>query len=508
MLEVVRTEALIFSGDSGLRRIPPREPDLRPSDYLEKFDSDTFAYDVFHNEHGKIGLVGPPFLNLCELVEKSIWRIDGNLTTPRFRVLDRAVEMFVETVDSSQSKKLSIEFAEQLFEAEIQPSGLEVFAGKRALVTKNRNNDLRWIRDWVRFYVEMHGVQAVLLYDNGSTEYAVTELLSAIKDVGLETAVVVEWPFKFGPQGGRWAGLGDLPWDSDYCEYGILTHARRRFLDSAASVLHCDIDELVVSTTKDTVFDIVELSQQGAISFVGRWVESIPCRKHLGIPVFADFGFVDTKRESTTRKWAIIPEKVKNSSQWKTHGIADITLDEAEHLSHRHFMGISTHWKWNRNAKSLTLDPERHFFDTLLAKALGVTETPEGSFVRDGILNERLEIIRGYVAPRRRFKEFLEKIWYYRPAILVLEMNLDGAVAVAFELSASELGVSLIAIGRNAASQSALLLATSGYSTLMKGSSINHRQLDSWMAVEDPQKVAADIVQLIQRTISDIELSI
>lgn len=55
--------------------------------------------------------------------------------------------------------------------AEVAVSPLErgTFAALNCLFTLSRNNDLRWIRNWVRFHVREHGAEAVLLFDNSST---------------------------------------------------------------------------------------------------------------------------------------------------------------------------------------------------------------------------------------------------------------------------------------------------------------------------------------------------
>ena len=41
------------------------------------------------------------------------------------------------------------------------------------LSTVQKNNKLKWIKDWIEYYKEVHGVDRVILYDNAS-EYQST----------------------------------------------------------------------------------------------------------------------------------------------------------------------------------------------------------------------------------------------------------------------------------------------------------------------------------------------
>ena len=70
------------------------------------------------------------------------------------------------------------------------------------LLTLSRNNDLRWIRDWVRFHVREHGADAVLFFDNGSTGYGPPEIEAALAGIGgVGRSVCVAAVFPYGPQG-------------------------------------------------------------------------------------------------------------------------------------------------------------------------------------------------------------------------------------------------------------------------------------------------------------------
>ena len=47
----------------------------------------------------------------------------------------------------------------------------------------NKNNDLAWIREWATFHQRLHGTDTVILYDNGSTAYAVDDVIETLRSV-------------------------------------------------------------------------------------------------------------------------------------------------------------------------------------------------------------------------------------------------------------------------------------------------------------------------------------
>src|SRR5205085_1357105 len=119
----------------------------------------------------------------------------------------------------------------------ISPSGRDMFKGRRVLLTLSKDNPMPWIRDWVQFNVRVHGADALLLYDNGSTIYETAALVEQLAGIpGLASCLVVSWRFPLGPGVGRGQAQ-----DSFYCQPGMLEHARWRYCAEALSVLNTDI---------------------------------------------------------------------------------------------------------------------------------------------------------------------------------------------------------------------------------------------------------------------------
>jgi hypothetical protein len=83
-------------------------------------------------------------------------------------------------------------------------------------------------------------------------------------------AAVLSWPFKFGPQ----AGAGQVS-DSDFSQYAILEHARHRFLALAEAVINADVDELMITRSRASIFDLAARSATGYLKFAGIMIEHV-----------------------------------------------------------------------------------------------------------------------------------------------------------------------------------------------------------------------------------------
>jgi hypothetical protein len=350
---------LVASG--ALRREPPRPLELRPPDYEAQFDFHTIFYDCFLSADGRqTVLLGPPLFNLQDLIYGVLRDSIPRAANADVHKQDRLVQAWL---PGGVSLKLPPgPFRQSRVVA--QPNFCQVFAGKKVLLTKSKNNELVWIRDWAYFFAAKHGCDAVLLYDNGSTKYASEDIRETIAGVpGIDAVVVVDWPYKFGPPG---AAI----WDSDFCQYGILEHARHRFLALAAGVVSADIDELIITQDGSSIFDYLERSKNGYLKYAGEWIES--ATPALGEPRrHRDYVFRSRSGEPVAAKWSVIPSRCPPPprGQWRVHEIGGMAydLDLAYQILIRHFRAISTSWKYER-AGFETPDPARHIFDEELAK--------------------------------------------------------------------------------------------------------------------------------------------
>lgn len=341
VLNSISLSGLQMDPSSALRRCPPRPVDLRQPGYDDEFDFLTAFYDCFASVDDRwIVLMGPPLANLQSHVIPALKNAFRAGTTSRFvvRELDRHSQIWVRTV------KRSADLPPGLFDRNtisVRPNHCEFFCGKKVILTQSKDNDLQWIRDWASFHVRRHGCNAVLIYDNASTRYASSKIEETLASIdGLHAVAVVEWPYKYGPGGNSS--------DSHFCQYGMLEHARHRFLSLAAGVINADVDELVVTQTFHSIYELVRQSATGYLAYQGTWVENACVvnpgeqRRHTH--------FVYTSNHRARKKWSADPRRCPEDAQWSVHYIrgmqADTRLSQA--VNHRHFRAISTNWKERR----------------------------------------------------------------------------------------------------------------------------------------------------------------
>ena len=328
-------------------RVPERDPELRQPGFDDEYDYRTLWFEVFQSGP-HIRLEGPRLLNLKAYLDQATWILDGIDVTPNVQLQDRGHAQD-SIIRDAVGKHLSVHLPDNLLEIQVGPDHSDFFEGQFAIYTKSKNNRLNWISDWLKFYVAEHGVTAALIYDNGSDAYTCHQLLETMQRVpGIGSGAVIDWPYKFGPQ------AGPAPfWDSDYYEFVVSSDAQHRFLNRCAGVINADIDELVLTDDRRTIFEHAADSETGFIRYRGRWITG---RTLTQEPTenysFADFGYYDPRAPLETPKWCCIPKRVPDDAQWRTHLIHGLPMDFYDRALHRHFFPISTSWKYPRNPSS------------------------------------------------------------------------------------------------------------------------------------------------------------
>lgn len=377
-IAIIRPSPTLLTAFSGARRLTVRPVEARDSDFDAKFDADSLFYDAFIGIRGRIVLVGPPFLNLrSDLAAATIEaRPSGRACPFELREMDRHGQIHVVAPDGTDALVITSPLGR--VEVLVQPSEVDVFAGRRVIFTQSRNNDLVWIQDWVRYARDIHGADAVLLYDNASTRYTPEDIADALDAVsGIAAIRIVDWPFKYGPQGLDARRF----WDSDFCQHGAWEHARRRFLEAARSVQNADVDELVVSADGDSVFAAAEADPFGIVRYRGRWIVGTGDPAAPLAPQLRHADFDTVQREKLERrfgifrrnvlacpaKWALVPSRCPDKAQWRVHTVGHwpAALRTSATFSYRHFREINDNWKYART-RSERCDPAIHEVDDLL----------------------------------------------------------------------------------------------------------------------------------------------
>lgn len=507
---IFEPQSLALPTDFAYKRVPPRARDKQQQDYTDRFDYQTLFYDAFVAESGSVVLSGPPMLNLSSILEEAVWTIGGASVRADLSDLDRTQHSRING-HYVPGDLLTLEVGSEILSTVLDRSNTEIFEGKHVLMTKSKDNELSWIRDWAQFHSSRHGFDAILFYDNGSNGYTPRDILEAIQSVsGIDTAVVVSWPFKFGPQGGNYGGVSNAPWDSDFCEYSILEHARYRFLTDAAYVSNHDIDELIVTADGRSIFEHVDESETGAIRYKGQWIESVGAT-NTGIASFTDYIFFDVHRRLGSTKWTATGSSMRKARQWSTHNIRGIPMRDVADVCHRHFVAISNSWKYSRRGRS-TLDHKRHARDRELIRDFRVAF----ECIQSGTYNDLspADLAGYYKSSLRTLCEISEvlttwegftKHWFYRQNVAVYEYMVSGRggpISIAFDLVAGVNGVAVHAVLRPPADARASEVLSAQFSLLGDDHDKFYLTDLSWTA--GLTLIATDVRATIYETLSRI----
>jgi hypothetical protein len=399
--QIIAPSPTILGSTAGIVREPTRPLGHRIEGFDQKFDFTTLFYDAFFVDgRHEVILVAPPFANLLPIMEDMVVTALPQRARCRFRIksMDRHSQAWIDV--PAETIELTLDTKIGRFNISPCANLSKLFEGKRVLFTLSKNNRIEWIEDWIRYNRDIHGADAVLLYDNASTAYTTAELLDRIgKIFGIDRTCIVSWPFKYGP-----LGFGLLRhWDSNFCQYGALEHARWMFLQRARSALNSDIDELVVSSRGRRLFEAAERSLTGMVAFHGVWVygfaDTMPS-SGAGSPIrFIAFDHYLKPREirrygifrvpavfpqpdgMLNTKWAVVPARCPRSSQWAVHDIygwrgmyTRLSIDGS--LRYRHYREINDNWRdltdnWQfSRAQREPFDPVRFAYDDRMVSNL------------------------------------------------------------------------------------------------------------------------------------------
>lgn len=349
LLDAESSAAALPAGTRREPRVPQRRRDQA---FLDAFDATGMVYDCFwHADGRRVLLVGPPPVNLVAdyYLARFTALPSGNAVTRRFH--SSLSVMITELIDvPTGSTAIAIRFGRETIELPIRANLSAQLAGARILFGMNRNNDLRWIGEWARFHQRLHGTDTIVLYDNGSTDYAVEAVVETLRAVpGLAHVAVPVWRQPFGRTD---TAVRLNPYWAHFPQIASMSAVLRRYGAQATGILNADIDELVAPPDGRSIYAVASGLRHGLAVFRGRWIEAVPltdaAADHRGYGV----SLTDAKRaRSRPNKWALDPRRgwvanLKVHPYW--HWIAGrpmfskITPDGAHYW---HFRGINTNWK-------------------------------------------------------------------------------------------------------------------------------------------------------------------
>ncbi|QDY69182.1 hypothetical protein [Qingshengfaniella alkalisoli] len=340
---VVSLTGFILPESASLRRDHVRSEDRRTEHYLERFDSTTLFYDcVYLQDEGAYVFTAPRFLNLWKPFTEGL-KIDGQAP----RRFNRRTWLRCEQVTVPSARgELTLDLEGKTYALASRTGTADAFAGLNCLLAVNKNNKLNWIRDWADYYVREHGLQAVALFDNGSTDYTPEDIVETLSGVsGLSAVQIHSAPFPYGPTD-RGARFDVSP---RFFQSAMLNIARRDALSAARAVLSVDIDEIVRKHGDASVFDLAARHPLGMVTVHGSWVyppADVDGPVDQGVHVYRR-----VPDRKCNRKWCMTPDGLMSRFGWAVHqigGVAQNLFTNTSKVSLLHCKGTSTGWKKKR----------------------------------------------------------------------------------------------------------------------------------------------------------------
>ena len=357
---VEQLNRFIFPEEWNYKRNPARPLDLRVLDFDKLYDWDTVWNDAVQINQNIIVLIGPPLYEFSNYLVDNCGFLDGNSSAMPFRIehLDRAAMTIINTSTFLDNIRLST--PNGVYEIPVNQASTE-FADKKVIVTISRNHPIPWLQQWIDYHRVVHNLDGMLIYNNRSTLYTSEQLANALHRSDM-IVKIVDYDVPFGVMGGsewEWEGRkGDsLPWDSDFSQYVMLEHAKRRYLYNAKLVINADTDELLVfkNLSLDQLGDYCKNSDISALRYASLWIEpinSVTGEIAESIP-FEQRRFKDywktthSKHKGIGIKWMLNPAR-NLVYQWRLHDITG-PIATTEDICFGHYLAMNTSWSWKRD---------------------------------------------------------------------------------------------------------------------------------------------------------------
>ncbi len=213
---------------------------LLPVEQQVNYDSKTLFYDVFVQSNRLI-CIGPHFYNIGAPL--AIKHKDKNLS---FELIRGDEWRGPEVIDikipprRTQASRLDLEFVFKEFTIEVSchnHKNISLAQKDLCLIVYQKDNPLIWIKDWCRWHIRVHGVQRIVLYDNGSSYWPTLdkELVEIDEEVEI---ILVHWAYQHGP-------IPDVLGQYRYAKHGMLNHFRLFLGIKSSWCINLDIDEFL-----------------------------------------------------------------------------------------------------------------------------------------------------------------------------------------------------------------------------------------------------------------------
>ncbi|MCC7024353.1 MAG: hypothetical protein IT338_16120 [Thermomicrobiales bacterium] len=349
--------------------------------FERRFDATTLFYDLFREADGNAILaIGPhvpthldPERDIAFHCLASGERLDAEYLPSRGQIHN---DMYrIEAGPGTPAVRVVV--GGQQIVAAVQPNLSPLLAGRRVLTNRCRNDPLEWLVDWTWFHAREFGFDAIVHYDNGSTDYTADDVRLALSRVpGMDVVIVLSWPFPIEPPHAVVPATGEMFWSQlrdRWAESGRLEHQRRRFAAQAELVLVADVDELLIRRNDRAALE-------GYFADPGvAWVRfDSEVVVHTQDPAdrllrHRDLSWIRHEPGFKTPKYVVKPNRCPDEARWWLHDVAwapgiDTSRDD---FTIGHFISLTTGWggKGQRGAAQRP-EPGIHYQDLALRAKL------------------------------------------------------------------------------------------------------------------------------------------
>lgn len=343
-MSIVELATVDIPVETGLRRQKPPRTEILNESFWSDFDHHTLFYEAIYD----------PLLQRVRIYAPRLWGLEKEIKSAEFKIDEKAIKInkikigkHYDLLDFHNIEKanfLSVSICGTQLELPINKTDTEILHAN-AIYTLSKDNDLLWIKDWADFYVRLHGADTVVIADNASTSYTREDLLESLKSVnGLKNVRVINVPLKFGPNNSQCLRTGD----AKFLQKTLLRSSFDRFFTRDSVMLNVDIDELVISSKAQSVFDATRKTKLGHISIEGRWVHS----REVDTPArYADHVWIKTNDTPCPNKYTLASWSPLRHLQMQVHSFVHLDRNifkSRGNFSFLHCKQISTSWKYDR----------------------------------------------------------------------------------------------------------------------------------------------------------------
>jgi len=229
---------------------------LLPIEQQAYYDSKTLFYDLFV-QFNRLICIGPPFYNIGKPLAIKHKGKDLSFKLKRGHRW-RGPEVIDIKIPSKESQKaqLDLEFVFKEFAIEVSCNchkNISLTRRDLCLIAMQKDNPLIWLKDWCRWHIRVHGVERIVLYDNGSNYWS--SLDRELSEIDEEVEIIlVHWPCKHGPTTAILSEYG-------YAHTGMFNHFRFFFGIQTTWLINLDIDEFLYFDSPLSLREYLQLSE-------------------------------------------------------------------------------------------------------------------------------------------------------------------------------------------------------------------------------------------------------